>query len=74
MLFEGGAESIEKFLTPVIRTNLLPQLASERPDVTSYCAGAQTDSPSSQPQNQILVCWMPLQAPNAHKHLMKVSC
>jgi hypothetical protein len=69
MLFEGGAESIEKFLTPVIRTNLASAISQRKTGCDFILRWAQMDSPSSQPQNKFSFFWTPLQAPNAHKHL-----
>jgi hypothetical protein len=69
MLFECGAESIEKFSEAGHPISNLPSAVSYRKDGMWLHTDAepQQDSPSSQPQT-------PLQAPNALKRLVNVSC
>ena len=69
MLFEGGAESIDKFLRPSSEPTCLPQAACETGCDFILALGLRKGSPSSQPQTNSRSFWMPPQAPKALKHL-----
>jgi hypothetical protein len=73
MLFEGGAESIEKFLRPVSRTDLPSAISKRRTGCDFILALGLRKGSSSQPQNKFSFFLDAPHAPKALKHWLKIS-